>query len=208
MYFSENTPGTFCSDKQLHLKSHFVANDSDNEIDTHLHFLEWLCLGIHTFCQLQIFPFSSKSELFFFKCILVLLYDEINLNVSLKRRAKLFLKSLNLNLVLKYYFSFFPQQLLFECPPKTVSFKYVFSFLTTSCCGLGCTKTAYFDINQEFLALRIPFPDFDNYKSHTSLNKTYQCALFEIFLSISGVDSAERCLRNWTYNNFKTNVTS
>ena len=33
MYFSETTPGTFCLDKQFHLKSHFVAKDSYNEID-------------------------------------------------------------------------------------------------------------------------------------------------------------------------------
>ena len=33
MYFSETTPGTFCLDKQFHLKSHFVAKDTYNEVD-------------------------------------------------------------------------------------------------------------------------------------------------------------------------------
>ena len=33
MFFSETTPGTFCLDKQFHLKKHFVAKDTYNEVD-------------------------------------------------------------------------------------------------------------------------------------------------------------------------------
>ena len=33
MYFLETAPGTFCLDKQLHLKNFFMAKDSYNDID-------------------------------------------------------------------------------------------------------------------------------------------------------------------------------
>ena len=33
MFFSEITPGTFCLDKQFHLKKHFVAPNTFNEVD-------------------------------------------------------------------------------------------------------------------------------------------------------------------------------
>ena len=33
MFFSETTPGTFCLDKQFHLKKHFVAPHTFNEVD-------------------------------------------------------------------------------------------------------------------------------------------------------------------------------
>ena len=33
LVFSETTPGTFCLDKQFHLKTHFVAKDTYNEVD-------------------------------------------------------------------------------------------------------------------------------------------------------------------------------
>ena len=33
MYFSETTLGTFCLDKQFHLKSHFCGKDTYNEVD-------------------------------------------------------------------------------------------------------------------------------------------------------------------------------
>ena len=58
-------------------------------------------------------------------------------------------------------------------------FQIYFSFLATFCCGLGCTKTAYFDINPEFLALRKSFPGFDNCQSHTSLNQTSTSTFLE-----------------------------
>jgi hypothetical protein len=33
MFFSETTSGTFCLDKQFHLKKHFVASNTFNEVD-------------------------------------------------------------------------------------------------------------------------------------------------------------------------------
>ena len=33
MFFSETTPGTFCLDKQFHLKKHFVATNTYNEVN-------------------------------------------------------------------------------------------------------------------------------------------------------------------------------
>ena len=33
MFFVETTPGTFCLNKQFHLKSHYVAKDTFNEVD-------------------------------------------------------------------------------------------------------------------------------------------------------------------------------
>ena len=33
MFFVETTPGTYCLNKQFHLKNYFVARESSNEID-------------------------------------------------------------------------------------------------------------------------------------------------------------------------------
>ena len=33
MFFAETTPGTFCLNKQFHLKNHYVAKDTFNEVD-------------------------------------------------------------------------------------------------------------------------------------------------------------------------------
>ena len=58
MYFLETTPGTFCLDKQFHLKNFFMAKESYNEIDE---FCWQLRDGINDVIENQVkFDFTSN----------------------------------------------------------------------------------------------------------------------------------------------------